>query len=137
MIDLDADALRRGIAVAAAIAVPIAVVANLVVDDSTNERTPVLFLFSLGVLAALVIGALVAGQAQRTGTPMAHGIVTAVTVWLVLTVVRLIRLTIDAKDIAWSPVLSNLLLSLIAGTVGGLLGGRRATRRASQEGTLP
>lgn len=134
MIDVDTDALRRGVAVAAAVAIPVAVLAFVFIGDTAGERGPVLFLFSLVVLAALVAGAAVAGYLQRTGTPLAHGIVTALVVWAVLTVIRLVRLAFGDGDVAWAPVVSNLLLSLIAGTVGGLVGGRRAARRADEGG---
>jgi putative membrane protein (TIGR04086 family) len=124
--DFDFEALRKGIAVAAAITIPIAVVASFFVDDDPGQRRPIVYVFTVVVLAGLVAGAFVAGHAQRTGTPMAHGIVTTLSVWLVLTVIRVVRLAIDNDSIEWAPIVSNLLLSLIAGTIGGLLGGRRA-----------
>lgn len=129
MIDLDRDALRKGITAAALVSVPAAVLfAFLDRDGGADDWVAVVF--SLAVLGGLVLGAYVAGREQRTGTPMAHGLVTTVVLWLALTVIRFVRLMVDGDAVEWSPVLSNLLLSLVCGVVGGLLGGRRAARRS-------
>ena len=128
MIDLDADALRKGIAIAAVITIPTAFASWIWIDDESNKRQPVIVVFSLIVLAGLILGAAVAARLQRAGTPLAHGIVTVLVVWAVLSVVRLVRLAVAGDNLDGRGLMSNLLLSLIAGTVGGLVGGRLAGR---------
>jgi putative membrane protein (TIGR04086 family) len=131
LIDLDGDALRRGIAVAAAVSVPTALISWLFVDGEPGESRPLLVVFSLLVLAGLVIGAAVAARWQRTGTPLTHGLVTTVVVWAGLTVIRLVRLAWSGDGLDLAASVSNLLLSLVAGAVGGLIGGRLAGRTMS------
>jgi uncharacterized membrane protein YfcA len=133
VIDLDADALRKGIAVAAVITIPIALASWIWIDDESTKRQPVIVVFSLIVIGGLILGAALAAQLQRTGTPLAHGIVTVLVVWAVLSIVRLVRLTVAGDDLDVRGLVSNLLISLIAGTVGGLIGGRGA-RPAEQRG---
>ena len=128
VIDVDRPALRAGVAVAAAIAVPVAL-AYWLFDDVQG----VLALFTLLVLAGLVIGSAVAGSRQRTGAPLAHGLLTSLVVFGVLTLVRVARLLLGGDGAGGRWLVSNLLLSLIAGTVGGLIGGRRSTQRAARE----
>lgn len=127
LIDLDADALRAGVAVAGGIAVP-AAVAYWFFDDIAGAQA----LFTVLVLGALVAGSAVAASKQRTGTPLGHGLVVALVVLAVVTAIRILRLAVQGDSSDLGAVLSNLLLTLIAGTVGGLIGGRRAGRRARE-----
>lgn len=136
-LNLDGDALRKGVAVAAAVSIPIGVLAWLVLDDDPDVEQPWwVGVFSLAVLVALGVGAFVAARDQRQGTPLMHGIVAAAVVFSALELLRVVRLTVRDADLEWSTVLSNAMLTLLAGIVGGVVGGRaNARRRRAQGGT--
>ena len=69
-----------------------------------------------------VLGAGCAAWVQRTGTPLSHGLVTAIGTYLaaqaVFAVVRLAR----GQDVRWFAIMFNLTVVLGAGLLGGLLG---------------
>jgi predicted permease len=121
---LDRDAVRSGALTAAAVAVPAGVIAQ-VLDDGDDARWLVTVL-GFVVLAGLVMGASVAARRQHEGTPLTHGVVTAVGVFVIVQAVGVLRRTITGDDITWSRLASNLLLSLLAGLVGGMIGSRSA-----------
>ena len=130
-VELDRDALRRGIVLAVAIAVPAAVVFAWMPDNRG-----VLAVFTLVVLGGLVAGAAVASMRQQVGMPLVHGILTALTAFAVVQCIGLVRRLVQDDAIEWGAVVSNLLLSLIAGTIGGLVGTRLVLRHTrSQEPT--
>ncbi len=141
-IDLDREALRQGVFIAAGIAVPAALVGLLFVDDApgaSNDGWTVLF--PVLVLAGLVLGAGCAAWVQRSGAPLTHGIATALIVFVGVQMIGIARRTISNETINWGRVASSLLLSLLAGTIGGLLGGwlagrMPATRPGTQTGQI-
>ncbi|HEX9258406.1 MAG TPA: hypothetical protein VF855_02640 [Acidimicrobiales bacterium] len=126
--ELDTDALRRGVAVSLATTVPFALL-----YWGFPDNRGVLAVFTVIVLGGLVAGSALAAMRQQVGLPLAHGLVSALTVFGVLQVVRLVRLVASDNDIRWNAVLSNLLLSIIAGTVGGLVGTRVTLRRTRHQ----
>jgi hypothetical protein len=136
-VDLDDEALRQGVFIAAGIAVPAALIGLLFVDDATgasNDGWTVLF--PLLVLAGLVLGAGCAAWVQRRGAPLTHGIATALIVFVGVQLIGIARRVISNESINWGRVASSLLLSLLAGTIGGLLGGWLAGRMpATRAGT--
>jgi putative membrane protein (TIGR04086 family) len=124
--DLDRDALRKGIAVAGAVAVPVALLSSIIVgNDPDNRRTGPAALFTVMVLVALVLGARVAATHQSRNTPLTHGLVTALVVVVLLAVIRIIRLAMDGEG-PGGGIIGNVILGLICGLVGGLLGSRRS-----------
>ena len=130
----DVAALRDGVGVAALGAVPFGVIGRLVLDDDASGGTRgALALFSVLVLAALVLGGGVAAWRQRLGRPLSHGIATALVTFTVVQAVGIVRRLAAGDDIRWSRIVSSALLSLMAGTLGGLLGaflqGRGVTSR--------
>jgi putative membrane protein (TIGR04086 family) len=133
VIDLDRHALSRGVVVAAAIAVPVAIVANIAVDDSDGHSGWLAFL-SLGVLVGLAAGAAVAARRQHEGTPLTHGIVCALTVFIVVNLFGIVRRTIAGDDIRWGRIASTAVLAVVAGTVGGMIGAFRHDGRISEAG---
>ncbi len=126
--DLDRDALRRGVAIAGGLGVPIAVLSWLVNGSSSEPGGGAVALFTLAVLAALVGGAYVAARHQNRGRPLTHGLVAVLIVFVVLQVIRLVRQALADDGLQWSRTLSNLLLTIIAGSVGAVLGGRAADK---------
>lgn len=116
----DRDAIRSGASVALVFAVPFSLGARWAAD-SRNDSTLAVWL-SLGAVAGFVLGAGCAAWTQRTGTPLSHGIVTAVGTYLaaqaVFAIIRLVR----GQDVRWFALMFNLTVVLAAGLIGGLLG---------------
>jgi hypothetical protein len=119
-VSLDRQALVEGASVAALTAVPFGVVARLV---TTNDRASGwAALLAVLVLVGLLLGAGVAAWRQQVGTPMTHGLLTAVGVFVVIQLVGIARRALAGDALHWSRISSSLVLTLIAGLVGGLLG---------------
>lgn len=116
----DADALKAGAGVCLLLAVPLTLVAAFIDSDSSGVNAS----FFFGAMVGFVIGAGCAAWIQRTGTPVSHGIVTAIGAYLaaqaVFVVIRLVR----GDSINWFGVFFTLSLVTLAGLVGGLLGSR-------------
>ncbi|MGE0878642.1 MAG: hypothetical protein AB7L13_07120 [Acidimicrobiia bacterium] len=117
--ELDRDALLRGMVVAAAIAVPSGVIGAV----SQNA------VFVVLVIAGLIAGAAVAGTRQTKRTPLTHGIVAAVAVFVAVQAVGTARRAIAGDEIRWGRIFSSALLSVMAGTIGGFIGGVRQRAR--------
>lgn len=123
MNDLDRDALRRGIAAGAALAVPLAFIAWVSGAQSSMKSGGSIAL-SLGALAALFVAAFVAARAQSSGRPLTHGLVAALGVFALVVVIRLFRVVVSGEQLEITRLTSNLLLTLIIGSIGSMLGGR-------------
>ena len=119
---LDRDALVRGMAVAAAIAVPAGVIGAAVENA----------IFVVLVLAGLIAGAAVAAARQTKRTPLMHGIVAALAVFVAVQTLGTIRRAVADDDIRWSRIFSSALLSVIAGTVGGFIGATAQRSRSAK-----
>jgi putative membrane protein (TIGR04086 family) len=131
--DIDRAALGRGVAVAAAIAVPVTVVANLAVDDN-DRHSGWIALLSLAVLVGLAAGAAVAARRQQNGTPLTHGILCALVVFVAVNTFGIVRRPIAGDDIRWGRIASTAVLAVVAGTVGGAVGAVRPDGRITQAG---
>jgi putative membrane protein (TIGR04086 family) len=128
---IDLDAVRKGVTVAAVIAVPVALLSIAVrPDDRPGQNRGAVAFFTVLVLGALVVGAAIAARRQQRGTPFLHGIVASAIVVIVLALVRVVRRAIQGHGPGLS-VMSNLLLGIVCGIVGGLIGGRRGRSPAS------
>lgn len=116
----DVDALKAGAGVCLLLAIPLTLVASFVDSDSSGVNA----LFFFGAMAGFVIGGGCAAWVQRTGTPVSHGIVTAIGAYLaaqtVFVVIRLVR----GESVNWFGVFFTLSLVTLAGLAGGLLGSR-------------
>src|SRR5438046_144142 len=127
MIELDRPALLRGIAVAALIAVPAALVGLWASDRDDLGWLGAVAVFV--VLLGLVIGASMAAHQQEVGAPLVHGILTAAVLFVVIQLVGIVRRAITGDDIVWARILSSAVLALVAGAIGGVIGGRFEGRR--------
>ena len=116
----DLRAIWNGASTAAMIAVPVQVIARLVVDE--NDRSGWSVLLTLLILFGLVLGSGVAAWHQRRNTPLSHGVVTASGVFVVIQVIFSIVKLIQGDSISWGRIVVSLGLSLVAGICGGLLG---------------
>ena len=122
----DFDAIRAGAGVSLVFAVPFAIAARWAAD-SRHDDTLALW-FSLGALVGFVLGAGCAAWVQRTGTPLSHGIVTAVGTYIVAQAVFAIIRLVRGDDVHWFAIFFNLTVVLAAGLVGGLLGQKLRSR---------
>ena len=77
----DWDAIRAGGGVALVFAVPFSIAARWAADSRDDSGRCAVWL-SLGAVLGFVLGAGCAAWVQRTGTPLTHGIVTAVGTYL-------------------------------------------------------
>ena len=126
----DWDAIRAGGAVALVFAVPFSLAARWAADS--RDDSVLATWLTLGAVVGFVLGAGCAAWVQRVGTPLTHGMVTAVGTYLlaqaVFVVVRLAR----GLDVRWFALMFNLTVVLAAGLIGGLLG-----QKLRRRGVLP
>ena len=130
----DWDAIRAGGAVALVFAVPFSIAARWAADRTDPGSLPVWL--SLGAVLGFVLGAGCAAWVQRTGTPLSHGIVTAVGTYLVAQAVFAVIRLIRGDDVHWFAIFFNLAVVLGAGLLGGLLG-QKLRSRGFVPGTRP
>lgn len=114
----DLDAMRAGMGVCLILAIPLTLIAALV--DSGDTGLNALFFF--GAMFGFVLGAGCAAWLQQRGTPLSHGIVTAMIAYVgaqtIFVAIRLIR----GNSVNWFGVFFTLSLVMLAGLFGGLLG---------------
>jgi uncharacterized membrane protein YfcA len=126
----DWDAIRAGGAVALVFAVPFSVAARWAADS--RDDSVLATWLTVGAVIGFVLGAGCAAWVQRVGTPLSHGLVTAVGTYLlaqaVFVAVRLAR----GQDVRWFALMFNLTVVLAAGLIGGLLG-----QKLRSQGVLP
>ena len=100
------------------LAIPLTLIAALV--DSNDTGLNALFFF--GAMFGFVLGAGCAAWLQQRGTPLTHGIVTAMDAYVgaqtIFVAIRLIR----GNSVNWFGVFFTLSLVMLAGLFGGLLG---------------
>ena len=100
------------------LAIPLTLIAAFV--DSADTGLNALFFF--GAMFGFVLGAGCAAWIQRRGTPLSHGIVTAMIAYVgaqtIFVAIRLIR----GNSVNWFGVFFTLSLVMLAGLFGGLLG---------------
>jgi hypothetical protein len=122
--------------VALVFAVPFSIGSRLAADADNSGLATFLV---LGAVIGFMLGAGCAAWVQRTGMPLAHGIVTAVGTYVaaqaVFVVIRLIR----GEDVRWFALLFNLSVAAGAGLIGGVLGQRLRAKgfRPSTMGDAP
>jgi hypothetical protein len=119
-VSLDWRALRAGASVALVFAVPFAIAARIVADDSKNEGLA--SILSLAALVGFVLGSGVAAWAQRLQLPLKHAIICAVGTYVVAQTVFIVFRAIRGNEIRWLAALFNLTAVAVAGLIGGGLG---------------
>ena len=120
MTQIDTRAVLDGGSVAAMIAVPVQIIARIAVDDNKQSGSTVLV--TMVILGALVLGAGVAAWRQQRRTPLTHGIITAVGVYVSIQVVFTTLKALQGDPIRWGRIITSFTLSLVAGILGGMLG---------------
>jgi hypothetical protein len=114
----DIQAVRAGIGVCLLLAVPLTLVAAFVDSDDTGLNA----LFFFGAMFGFVLGAGCAAWIQQRGTPLSHGIVTAMIAYLGAQAVFVTIRLAGGNDVNWFGVFFTLSLVMLSGLFGGLLG---------------
>ncbi len=114
----DPEAVRAGIGVCLVLAVPLTLIAAFVDSDDSGLNA----LFFFGAMFGFVLGAGCAAWLQQRGTPMSHGIVTAIIAYLGAQIVFVSFRLLRGADVNWFGVFFTLSLVMLAGLTGGLLG---------------
>jgi len=128
-VELDRPAVLKGMAAAAVIAVPFALLGLAASDEDSLGWAG--WLSVLGILLGLVIGGFLAARDQQVGAPLTHGIVAAMAVYVIVQGIGILKRAVAGEELNWAKYASSLLLSIVAGTVGALLASMAtASRRA-------
>jgi hypothetical protein len=114
----DVEAIRNGIGVCLVLAVPLTLIAGFLDSDDSSLNA----VFFFGAMFGFVLGSGCAAWVQQRGTPLSHGILTAIIAYVgaqaVFVTVRLLR----GETVHWFGVFFTLSLVMLAGLFGGLLG---------------
>jgi hypothetical protein len=128
-VELDRPAVLRGMAAAAIIAVPFALLGLAASNEDSLGWAG--WLSVVGILLGLVIGGFLAARDQKVGAPLTNGIVAAIAVYVIVQGIGIIKRAVAGEELNWGRYASSLLLSIVAGTVGALLASvAAASRRA-------
>jgi uncharacterized membrane protein YfcA len=129
-VELDPPAVLKGMAAAAVIAVPFALLGLAAAEDDGLGWAG--WLSVLGILLGLVIGGFLAARDQRVGAPLTNGIIAAIAVYAIVQGIGIVKRVVTDDDLHWARYASSLLLSIVAGTIGALLASvGSSTRRTS------
>ena len=126
-VELDRPAVFKGMATAAVIAVPFALLGLAASDEDSLGWAG--WLSVVGILLGLVIGGFIAARDQRLGAPLTNGITAAVGVYVVVQGIGILKRAVASEELNWAKYASSLLLSIVAGTVGALLASMAAASR--------
>ena len=115
----DIDAVRAGGMVALVFAVPITVIASVVDSDSSSTNA----LFFFGAMVGFFLGAGCAAWVQRLGTPLTHGITTALITFVVPQIIIVIVRLVSGSSVNLFNVFLLSPFVVGAGLFGGITGG--------------
>jgi putative membrane protein (TIGR04086 family) len=122
---LDRRAVVAGTSIALAIAVPAALISQLLDTKGTvHDHSGVLAVAFIVVLVGFVAGGFVAGS-KRTDAPLANGAMAALLAFAIVQGVGVIRRSITGDDISWLAIPFNGLIAASLGVLGGYVAGRR------------
>lgn len=122
----DRDAIRAGAMVALVFAIPFSIAGRIAADGDGDNG--LLLWLNLGAFAGFVLGAGCAAWVQRVGTPLSHGLVTAIGTYLAAQAVIIAIRLISGGDVSWFALAFNVTITLGAGLIGGYLGMRLQRR---------
>jgi putative membrane protein (TIGR04086 family) len=128
---LDRSSVLRGVAVTLVIAVPPAVVVQLMDDGddmAASNWTRVAFLV---ILVGFGAGGWVAARRQPAA-PLAHGAAAAFAAWAVVQGVGIVRRLATGDSLDWLSIVFAALLAASTGAVGGLMADRYRHRPGSR-----
>jgi hypothetical protein len=116
----DVTALREGASVAVLCAVPFTVIARLAFDD--DDKSGWTSVLALATFAGFILGAGVAAWRQERGTPLLHGVTTAVGVFVAVQVVFAVLKVLRGESVNGGRIAVSFSLAALAGLIGGMLG---------------
>lgn len=121
-----------GALVALAIAVPAAILAQLLDEAGTvdDDSSWLMVLFAV-ILGGLATGGYVAA-ANRPDAPLTNSALAALGAYAVVQLIGAVRLLSSGDEVTWVAMPFFALLSAAAGMTGGLLADRRARRPRSR-----
>ncbi len=122
----DVRAIKDGASVIGMIAVPLAVIGRLAFDE--GAKSGLASLLAMVTLLMFVIGAGVAAWRQERGTPLSHGLVTAVGMFIVVQVIFAIIRILGGHTLNVGRIMVSLTLTAFAGLIGGFLGSMLQSR---------
>ncbi len=123
---LHAPAVFAGALVTLAVAVPTALLAQMLDDaGSVDDDSPWLVVAFVVILVAMAAGGYLAAV-RRPDAPLVNSAFAALGAYLVVQVVGAIRLVATDGDVAWAAIPFFALLSAAAGMTGGLVADHRA-----------
>lgn len=126
---LERRSVLIGAAVTIVLAVPPAVIGLLLSEDDTMEGSSwVPFLFAWIVLS-FFIGGWVAARGQPHA-PLAHGAFAALTAYVLVQGVGVVRHLISGEDLSWLSIAFSALLASSTGTLGGIMANWLRARRS-------
>ena len=114
----DGAAIRAGIGVCLLLAIPLTLVAAFLDSDDSGLNA----LFFFGAMGGFVLGAGCAAWIQDRGTPLSHGMVTAMVAYLGAQAVFVTIRLVGGDTVNWFGVFFTLSLVMLSGLFGGLLG---------------
>lgn len=120
----DLEAIRAGIGVCLLLAIPLTLIAGFVDSDSSGTNA----LFFFGAMFGFVLGSGCAAWIQQRGTPMSHGVVTAIVAYVGAQTIFVVARLIRGESVNWFGVFFTLSLVVLAGLFGGMLGSQLQTR---------
>lgn len=129
---LHPPAVFAGAAVTLAVAVPVALLAQ-VLDDagSVDDDSPWLFVLFVVILAAMAAGGYLAAV-RRADAPLVNGAAASLVAYAVVQIIGAIRLLATDGSVAWAAIPFFALLAAAAGMCGGLLADHRARTRGGR-----
>ena len=121
-------AVAVGAAVALAVCVPAALLAQVLDEAGTVDDDSAWLLVLFGViLLGLGGGGFVAAN-QRLDAPLTNGALAALVAYVLVQTVGAVRLLANDEEVTWAAIPFFLLLSSAAGVAGGLFADHRARR---------
>ncbi len=122
---LDRHVVAAGALLAAAIAVPAALISRGIGSDEDSAWMPVFF---IAILVGFALGGALAARAARH-LPLTHAAAAAFSAFFVVQLVGVVRRLIAGDDIAVATIVFAAFLALSSGLLGGLIALRTADRR--------
>ena len=122
----DWPAIRTGALVAIAICLPVALVAEAIVDQDDDSQPPIVFVLYLAVLVGFVVGGWFAAK-RASESPYSSGALAALAAFVAIQAVGIVARLVDGDDIRVTLIVTNGLLAYGCGLLGGGLEARRST----------
>jgi hypothetical protein len=116
----DWDALAAGALVALVVAMPFAVLGRIALSEGWSDA--VVVVCNLGMIGGLFLGAGTAAWRQHVGTPLSHGIVIALSTYILLQAVIVAVRLLRGSDVNFAAIAFNAVFALGAGLLGGFCG---------------